>query len=589
MSTELFSTLPYKVADITLADFGRKEIDLAEKEMPGLMALREKYGESKPLKGARIMGSLHMTIQTAVLIETLVALGAEVRWCSCNIYSTQDHAAAAIAAAGVPVFAWKGETLADYWWCTLQALSFDGGKGPNVIVDDGGDATMMIHVGYDAENNAAVLDKEVYAEDEIELNAILKKVLAEDSTRWHRVAEEVRGVSEETTTGVHRLYQMQEEGKLLFPAFNVNDSVTKSKFDNLYGCRESLADGIKRATDVMIAGKVVVVCGYGDVGKGCSHSMRSYGARVLVTEVDPICALQAAMEGFEVVTMEEACLEGNIFVTTTGVHRLYQMQEEGKLLFPAFNVNDSVTKSKFDNLYGCRESLADGIKRATDVMIAGKVVVVCGYGDVGKGCSHSMRSYGARVLVTEVDPICALQAAMEGFEVVTMEEACLEGNIFVTTTGNIDIIRIDHMEKMKDQAIVCNIGHFDNEIQVDALKHYPGIKCVNIKPQVDRYYFPDGHSIILLADGRLVNLGCATGHPSFVMSNSFTNQTLAQIELFNKKYDINVYRLPKHLDEEVARLHLEKIGVKLTKLTPEQAAYIGVSVDGPYKADHYRY
>lgn len=443
MSTELFSTLPYKVADITLADFGRKEIDLAEKEMPGLMALREKYGESKPLKGARIMGSLHMTIQTAVLIETLVALGAEVRWCSCNIYSTQDHAAAAIAASGVPVFAWKGETLADYWWCTLQALSFPGGKGPNVIVDDGGDATMMIHVGYDAENNAAVLDKEVHAEDEIELNAILKKVLAEDATRWHRVAEEVRGVSEETTTGVHRLYQMQEEGKLLFPAFNVNDSVTKSKFDNLYGCRESLADGIKRATDVMIAGKVVVVCGYGDVGKGCSHSMRSYGARVLVTEVDPICALQAAMEGFEV---------------------------------------------------------------------------------------------------------------------VTMEDACTEGNIFVTTTGNIDIIRIDHMEKMKDQAIVCNIGHFDNEIQVDALKHYAGIKCVNIKPQVDRYYFPDGHSIILLADGRLVNLGCATGHPSFVMSNSFTNQTLAQIELFNKKYDINVYRLPKHLDEEVARLHLEKSG-----------------------------
>ena len=436
MSTELFSTLPYKVADITLADFGRKEIDLAEKEMPGLMALREKYGESKPLKGARIMGSLHMTIQTAVLIETLVALGAEVRWCSCNIYSTQDHAAAAIAASGVAVFAWKGENLADYWWCTLQALNFPGGKGPNVIVDDGGDATMMIHVGYDAENDAAVLDKEVHAEDEIELNAILKKVLAEDKTRWHRVAEEMRGVSEETTTGVHRLYQMQEEGKLLFPAFNVN---------------------------------------------------------------------------------------------------------------------------------------------------------VCGYGDVGKGCSHSMRSYGARVLVTEVDPICALQAAMEGFEVVTMEDACTEGNIFVTTTGNIDIIRIDHMEKMKDQAIVCNIGHFDNEIQVDALKHYSGIKCVNIKPQVDRYYFPDGHSILLLADGRLVNLGCATGHPSFVMSNSFTNQTLAQIELFNKKYEVNVYRLPKHLDEEVARLHLEKIGVKLTKLTPEQAAYIGVSVDGPYKAEHYRY
>ena len=360
------------------------------------------------------------------------------------------------------------------WYDSVADLSIPVSMIPEKFKDGffNGDATMMIHVGYDAENDAAVLDKEVHAEDEIELNAILKKVLAEDKTRWHRVAEEMRGVSEETTTGVHRLYQMQEEGKLLFPAFNVNDSVTKSKFDNLYGCRESLADGIKRATDVMIAGKVVVVCGYGDVGKGCSHSMRSYGARVLVTEVDPICALQAAMEGFEV---------------------------------------------------------------------------------------------------------------------VTMEDACTEGNIFVTTTGNIDIIRIDHMEKMKDQAIVCNIGHFDNEIQVDALKHYPGIKCVNIKPQVDRYYFPDGHSILLLADGRLVNLGCATGHPSFVMSNSFTNQTLAQIELFNKKYEVNVYRLPKHLDEEVARLHLEKIGVKLTKLTPEQAAYIGVSVDGPYKAEHYRY
>ena len=472
MSTELFSTLPYKVADITLADFGRKEIDLAEKEMPGLMALREKYGESKPLKGARIMGSLHMTIQTAVLIETLVALGAEVRWCSCNIYSTQDHAAAAIAAAGVPVFAWKGETLADYWWCTLQALSFDGGKGPNVIVDDGGDATMMIHVGYDAENNAAVLDKEVHAEDEIELNAILKKVLAEDSTRWHRVAEEVRGVSEETTTGVHRLYQMQEEGKLLFPAFNVNDSVTKSKFDNLYGCRESLADGIKRATDVMIAGKVVVVAGYGDVGKGCSHSMRSYGARVLVTEIDPICALQAAMEGFEV---------------------------------------------------------------------------------------------------------------------TTMEEAVKEGNIFVTTTGNCDIITIEHMQQMKDQAIVCNIGHFDNEIQVDKLVTFPGIKRLNIKPQVDKYTFPDGHSIFLLAEGRLVNLGCATGHASFVMSNSFTNQVLAQMDLWQKPYEVGVYRLPKHLDEEVARLHLERIGVKLSKLTQKQADYIGVPVDGPYKADHYRY
>jgi len=472
MSNKLFSDLPYKVADITLADFGRKEIDLAEKEMPGLMALREKYGESKPLKGARIMGSLHMTIQTAVLIETLVTLGAEVRWCSCNIYSTQDHAAAAIAAAGVPVFAWKGETLEDYWWCTLQTLTFPGHKGPNVIVDDGGDATMMIHYGYEAEKDASILNKEVSAEDEKQLYAILKRVLQEDNGIWTRMVPEIKGVSEETTTGVHRLYQMFEEGKLLLTAINVNDSVTKSKFDNLYGCRESLADGIKRATDIMIAGKVVVVCGYGDVGKGCANSMRSYGARVLVTEIDPICALQAAMEGFEV---------------------------------------------------------------------------------------------------------------------VTMEDACKEGNIFVTTTGNIDIIRIDHMEKIKDQAIVCNIGHFDNEIQVEALKNYSGIRHLNIKPQVDQYFFPDGHSIILLADGRLVNLGCATGHPSFVMSNSFTNQTLAQIELFNNDYELNVYRLPKHLDEEVARLHLEKIGVKLTKLTPEQASYIGVNVDGPYKADHYRY
>ena len=472
MSTKLFSELPYKVADITLADFGRKELDLAEQEMPGLMALREKYGESKPLKGARIMGSLHMTIQTAVLIETLVALGADVRWCSCNIYSTQDHAAAAIAASGVPVFAWKGETLEEYWWCTLQALTFPGHQGPTVIVDDGGDATMMIHCGYEAEKNSSLLDAEVHAEDEKQLYAILKNVLKEDNGIWGRMVPEIRGVSEETTTGVHRLYQMMEEGKLLFPAFNVNDSVTKSKFDNLYGCRESLADGIKRATDVMIAGKVAVVCGYGDVGKGCSHSMRSYGARVIVTEIDPICALQAAMEGFEV---------------------------------------------------------------------------------------------------------------------MTMEDAASQGNIFVTTTGNIDIIRIEHIEKMKDQAIICNIGHFDNEIQVENLKNYPGIKSRNIKPQVDQYFFPDGHSVLLLADGRLVNLGCATGHPSFVMSNSFTNQTLAQIELFQKKYEINVYRLPKELDEEVARLHLEKIGVKLTKLTPEQAAYIGVSVDGPYKADHYRY
>ncbi len=469
---ELFSSLPYKVADITLADFGRKEIELAEHEMPGLMALQENYKNKKPLQGARIMGSLHMTIQTAVLIKTLVALGAEVRWCSCNIYSTQDHAAAAIADMGVPVFAWKGETLADYWWCTLQALNFGEGKGPNLIVDDGGDATLMIHLGYEAEQDASILDKEVHAEDEIELNAILKKVLSADDKMWHRIATEMRGASEETTTGVHRLYQMMEQGKLLFPAFNVNDSVTKSKFDNLYGCRESLADGIKRATDVMIAGKVVVVCGYGDVGKGCAHSMRSYGARIIVTEIDPICALQAAMEGFEV---------------------------------------------------------------------------------------------------------------------TTMEEACSQGNIFVTTTGNIDIVRIEHIEKMPDQAIICNIGHFDNEIQVEKLKTYPGIHHRNIKPQVDQYFFPDGHSILLLADGRLVNLGCATGHPSFVMSNSFTNQTLAQIELFAKHYETNVYRLPKHLDEEVARLHLERIGVKLTTLTPEQAAYIGVPAEGPYKAEHYRY
>ena len=471
-STALFSSLPYQVADMSQATFGRKEIELAEKEMPGLMSLRTKYGKDKPLKGARIMGSLHMTIQTAVLIETLVELGAEVRWCSCNIYSTQDHAAAAIAEAGIPVFAWKGETLEEYWWCTLQALTFENGQGPTLIVDDGGDATMMIHVGVDAEKDASVLDKKVEGEDEQELYAILKKVLKEKNGHWTKVAKEVKGVSEETTTGVHRLYQMMEEGKLLFPAFNVNDSVTKSKFDNLYGCRESLADGIKRATDIMLAGKVVVVCGYGDVGKGSAKSMRAYGARVMVTEIDPICALQAAMEGFE----------------------------------------------------------------------------VC-----------------------------------------TVEDALAEGNVFVTTTGNKDIIRIEHMAKMKDGAIVCNIGHFDNEIQVDKLKKYPGIQKINIKPQVDKYIFPDGHCILLLADGRLVNLGCATGHPSFVMSNSFTNQTLAQIELNTKKYDIDVYRLPKHLDEEVARLHLEQLGVKLTKLTPEQAAYIGVDEDGPYKPEHYRY
>lgn len=468
----LFTSLPYKVADISLADFGRKEIELAEKEMPGLMAIREKYAALQPLKGARITGSLHMTIQTAVLIETLAKLGAEVRWCSCNIYSTQDHAAAAIAAAGISVFAWKGETLEDYWWCTLQALTFEGGKGPNLIVDDGGDATLMIHMGVVAEKEANVLDRPAEGEDEKELLTILKKVLKENKNFWSKMIPEIRGVSEETTTGVHRLYQMLSEGTLLFPAFNVNDSVTKSKFDNLYGCRESLADGIKRATDIMLAGKVVVVCGYGDVGKGCAKSMRAYGARVMVTEIDPICALQAAMEGFE----------------------------------------------------------------------------VC-----------------------------------------TVEDALPEGNIYVTTTGNRDIITIQHMEKMKDGAIVCNIGHFDNEIQVDQLKKFPGIQKVNIKPQVDKYIFPDGHSILLLADGRLVNLGCATGHPSFVMSNSFTNQTLAQIELFTKKYEINVYRLPKHLDEEVARLHLAQLGVKLTRLTKEQAEYIGVNPEGPFKPEHYRY
>lgn len=472
MEKELFTTLPYKVADISLADFGRKEIEIAEHEMPGLMALREKYGASQPLKGARIMGSLHMTIQTAVLIETLVALGAEVRWCSCNIYSTQDHAAAAIAASGVGVFAWKGESLADYWWCTLQAMNFSGGRLPNLIVDDGGDATLMIHMGVQAEQGSNVLDTPSGSGDEHELKQLLKQVLAQRPGLWQEMAAGIKGVSEETTTGVHRLYQMMERGELLFPAFNVNDSVTKSKFDNLYGCRESLADGIKRATDVMIAGKVCVVAGYGEVGKGCAQSMRSYGARVIVTEIDPICALQAAMEGFEVRTMEEAA------------------------------------------------------------------------------------------------PL---------------------GNIFVTTTGNIDVITTAHMEQMPDQAIVCNIGHFDSEIQVDALKKLPGIRMLNIKPQVDSYIFPDGHRITLLADGRLVNLGCATGHPSFVMSNSFTNQTLAQIELFTHPYEVGVYRLPKHLDEEVARLHLERIGVHLTRLTQAQADYIGVPVEGPYKPEHYRY
>ena len=471
--SQLFPTnLPYKVADMSLAEFGRKEIEIAEHEMPGLMALRQKYAAQKPLKGARITGSLHMTIQTAVLIETLVALGADVRWASCNIFSTQDHAAAAIAATGVPVFAWKGETLEEYWWCTDMALRFPDGKGPQMIVDDGGDASLLVHMGYRAENDAETINRKGSNHEEQVILDTLNSILKEDNQRWHRTIAEMKGVSEETTTGVHRLYQMMEKGELLVPAINVNDSVTKSKFDNLYGCRESLADGIKRATDVMIAGKVVVVAGYGDVGKGCAHSMRSYGARVLVTEIDPICALQAAMEGFEV---------------------------------------------------------------------------------------------------------------------TTMEEAVKEGNIFVTTTGNCDIITIDHMSQMKDQAIVCNIGHFDNEIQVDNLVNYPNIKHTNIKPQVDKYTFPTGNSIFLLAEGRLVNLGCATGHPSFVMSNSFTNQVLAQMDLWQMAYEVGVYRLPKRLDEEVARLHLERIGVKLSTLSPKQADYIGVPVEGPYKADHYRY
>ena len=464
--------LQYRVKDMALADFGRREIEIAEKEMPGLLAIRNKYSATKPLKGARITGSLHMTIQTAVLIETLRELGADVRWASCNIFSTQDHAAAAIAAAGIPVFAWKGETLEEYWWCTAQALSFPGGKGPNLIVDDGGDASLLVHMGYKAEKDPAGLNAVPSSREEAIVLDTLKRILEEDPQKWHRTVKEMKGISEETTTGVHRLYQMMEAGELLVPAINVNDSVTKSKFDNLYGCRESLADGIKRATDVMIAGKVVVVCGYGDVGKGSARSMRSYGARVIVTEIDPICALQAAMEGFEV---------------------------------------------------------------------------------------------------------------------KTVEETLSEGNIFVTATGNRDIITVEHMEKMKDQAIVCNIGHFDNEIQVDALNAYKGIEKINIKPQVDKYIFPDGHAIFLLAEGRLVNLGCATGHPSFVMSNSFSNQTLAQIELWTKEYKTDVYRLPKHLDEEVARLHLAQLGVNLTKLTRSQADYIGVPSEGPYKPDHYRY
>ncbi len=463
----------YVVKDIKLAEQGRKEIDIAEVEMPGLMTVRKKYSSSKPLKGAKITGSLHMTVQTAVLIETLIELGASVRWASCNIYSTHDPAAAAIAEKGIPVFAYKGETLKEYWEYTAKALDFNG-EGPELIVDDGGDATLMIHKGVEIEKDPSILDKDYSneGEDFQELMSTLKQIYQKDPERWTKVSKKVKGVSEETTTGVHRLYQMLEQNKLLFPAINVNDSVTKSKFDNLYGCRESLADGIKRATDVMIAGKIVVVCGYGDVGKGCAQSMRGFGARVIVTEIDPICALQATMEGFEVNTVED--------------------------------------------------------------------------------------------VVSEAD-------------------------VFVTATGNCDIITLDHMKKMKDQAIVCNIGHFDNEIQVDKLENYPGIKEINIKPQVDKFVFPDGHSIILLSKGRLVNLGNAKGHPSFVMSNSFTNQVLAQIELWQKDYKLGVYMLPKELDEEVARLHLDKLGVKLTKLSDEQADYIGINVKGPYKSEHYRY
>jgi len=472
-ATQYPATDTFKVADLALADWGRKEITIAEQEMPGLMAIRRKYAKEQPLAGVRVTGSLHMTIQTAVLIETLRDLGASVRWASCNIFSTQDHAAAAIAVTGVPVFAWKGETLEEYWWCTYQALCHPDGKGPQLVVDDGGDATLLIHKGYELEEGSDWVKTPSASHEEDVIKNLLKQVHAENPQRWHQMVQDWRGVSEETTTGVHRLYKMQEAGKLLVPAINVNDSVTKSKFDNLYGCRESLADGIKRATDVMVAGKVAVVCGYGDVGKGSAHSLRGMGARVVVTEIDPINALQAAMEGFEVTTLED----------TLG-----------------------------------------------------------------------------------------------------------RGDIYVTCTGNCDIITLEHMRKMKDQAIVCNIGHFDNEIQMDRLNGSEA-KKLNIKPQVDLYRFPDGHAIFILAEGRLVNLGCATGHPSFVMSNSFSNQTLAQLDLWKNRdqYKPGVYTLPKRLDEEVARLHLEKIGVKLTTLTPKQADYLGVSVEGPFKPDHYRY
>jgi adenosylhomocysteinase len=467
------STPDFKVADFTLADFGRKELELAEYEMPGLMETRRKYGPEQPFKGVRISGSLHMTIQTGVLIETLTHLGATVRWASCNIFSTQDHAAAAIAAAGIPVFAWKGETLQEYWDCTFRALSFPNDQGPQLIVDDGGDATLLIHRGYEAENNPSILEDTPDTNEELSIvNKLLLRIQSEKPRFWHKIVPHIKGVSEETTTGVLRLKQMLAEGKLLFPALNVNDSVTKSKFDNVYGCRHSLVDGIMRATDVMIAGKISVVCGYGDVGKGCVESLRGQGARVVVTEVDPICALQALMAGYDVLRVEDVLDKAEIYVTATGNH---------------------------------------------------------------------------------------------------------------------SIITIEHMKKMRNNAIVCNIGHFDNEIEVMALKKFPGIKHTNIKPQVDKYTFPDGHSIILLADGRLVNLGCATGHPSFVMSNSFTNQTLAQLSLWKDNYQVGVYTLPRYLDEEVARLHLDKLGARLTTLTEAQAKYIGVPITGPFKSDTYRY
>ncbi len=470
---ELDLSLNHKVADISLADFGKKEMQLSEREMPGLMELIKRYGDEKPLRGLKVSGSLHMTIQTAMLIQTLYALGADIRWASCNIFSTQDHAAAAIAESGMAkVFAWKGETLEDYWWCTEMALTWPDGSGPDLIVDDGGDATLLIHQGVEAENDPSVLDRTPSCKEEAIIMERIALSLKNDPQRWHRVAEKIRGVSEETTTGVHRLYQMERDGKLLFPAINVNDSVTKSKFDNLYGCRESLADGIKRATDIMVAGKVVVICGYGDVGKGCAASMRGFGARVLVTEIDPICALQAAMEGYQVVTMEDA--------------------------LP--------------------------------------------YGD-----------------------------------------------IYVTCTGNCDVITGEHMMGMKDEAIVCNIGHFDSEIQMSWLESNPDCRKMEIKPQVDKWFLPSGRTIIVLAEGRLVNLGCATGHASFVMSNSFTNQVLAQLDLAKNQRENRVYTLPKKLDEEVARLHLARLGAKLSTLTQKQADYIGVPVEGPFKNDMYRY